>query len=219
MKCFGRGLCVEYFVWKAHCLDFKGKLVRSSASGRMSQFCQRCSMKLSFRNQMVAFSFGMLCFLFCLSTAKAQHCFLCRKAAVDMPVSLAIGTVRTSAFTVKHAVYEISIRVEKRIPLGELECRMSVKKRPDHCEMYHFERQMEADWIVLDGNRVVARGALHSVDDNVDYSDKYLSRLLGTFEGESKKSYVLEIKFTKDGTLLNVTNPHLIVMMTKATDI
>jgi hypothetical protein len=33
--------------------------------------------------------------------------------------------------------------------------------------------------------------------------------------GESGKKYVVEVKFTKDGTPLNVANPHLIVILVR----
>lgn len=51
-------------------------------------------------------------------------------------------------------------------------------------------------------------------DVNADSIDKDL----GHFVGEKNKKYVLEITFTKDGSALNVTNPHLIVIMSKPTD-
>jgi hypothetical protein len=37
-------------------------------------------------------------------------------------------------------------------------------------------------------------------------------KFLGKFMGESRKKYVVEVKFTRDGTALDVTNPHLIVI-------
>lgn len=105
--------------------------------------------------------------------------------------------------------------------MGELDCMMGVKFswEHDHCAKFHFERLLDADWTVLDGDRIVARGSVHGIDDNFGTSKNYLTRVLGTFVGEKDKTYVLELKFTKDGTPLNATNPRLIVMMTKATDI
>ncbi len=37
-------------------------------------------------------------------------------------------------------------------------------------------------------------------------------KFLGSFAAEADKKYVVEVKFTKDGTSLNVANPHLIVL-------
>ena len=40
-------------------------------------------------------------------------------------------------------------------------------------------------------------------------------KFLGSFVGELGKKYVVEVKFTKDGTPLNIANPHLIVIKHK----
>jgi hypothetical protein len=44
------------------------------------------------------------------------------------------------------------------------------------------------------------------------FTKKYIFKFLGNFGSEAGKRYVLEVKFTKDGTPLNVANPHLIVV-------
>lgn len=156
------------------------------------------------------------------STALGAPCFLCRKPALDMPISLAAGTIRTPEFAVKHEAYTISIQVERKLPPASLNCMMGVKPYPwshDHCAMFHVETLLEAEWTVWDGDHAVAHGSVHGVDSNVTGTKELLSRQIGDFVGENDKKYVLEVKFTRDGTPLNVTNPHLIVMMTKPTDI
>jgi len=40
-------------------------------------------------------------------------------------------------------------------------------------------------------------------------------KFLGSFVVELGKKYVVEVKFTKDGTPLNIANPHLIVIKHK----
>jgi hypothetical protein len=40
-----------------------------------------------------------------------------------------------------------------------------------------------------------------------------MDRYLGKFVGEANKKYVVEVKFTKDGTPLKDFNPRLIVRM------
>jgi len=125
-------------------------------------------------------------------------------------------------FLVKHEVYTISIQVERTIPSPELNCMIGVKAFPcvlDHCEMLHIETLLEADWTVWDGDHAVAQGSVYGVNFHVSSTKELLSKQIGDFVGEKNKRYVLEMKFTKDGTPLNVTNPHVIVMMTKPTDI
>jgi hypothetical protein len=43
------------------------------------------------------------------------------------------------------------------------------------------------------------------------YTKENIFKFLGKFPALSGHKYVLEVKFTKDGTPLNVANPHLIV--------
>jgi hypothetical protein len=156
------------------------------------------------------------------STALAAPCFLCRKPVLDTPISLAVGTIRTPEFAVKHETYTISIQVERKLSPADLNCMMGVKAyswSQDHCAMLHIETLLEAEWTVWDGDHAVAHGSVHGVDSSVTGTKELLTKQIGDFVGEKDKQYVLEVRFTKDGTPLNVTSPHLIVMMTKPTDI
>lgn len=140
-----------------------------------------------------------------------------RKPAVDMPVSLAVGTVRTPEFPVKRDAYLIIIRAEKRLPFADMNCMMGLTTGPGDPYNCDKEPLLQADWTVWDNRQFVQRGKAHRRDGGgwaADSIDKYL----GHFVGEKNKKYVLEVKFTQDGSALNVTNPHLIIMMTKPTD-
>jgi hypothetical protein len=132
-----------------------------------------------------------------------------------MPVSLAVGTVQSPEFRVKYTDYKIMIEVKRRLPLGQLQCMMGIKMIgvPDHCAMYQWDTVLEAEWTVRDGEHIVAQGAVHGKDEGSSVSDDTLARYLGTFVGEANKKYVVEVKFTKDGTTLNEFKPRLIVQM------
>jgi hypothetical protein len=149
--------------------------------------------------------------------AWAGVCWGCRKPAVDMPVSLAVGTVRTPEFPVKRQPYLIMIRAEKRLPFDEMNCMLGLTvAMPDpNCNK---EPLLQADWVLWDEGQVVHHGSVHRRDRGGSWADASIDRVLGGFVGERNKNYLLEVKFTKDGSALNVTNPHLIVMMTKPTD-
>lgn len=149
------------------------------------------------------------------SAAWAAPCFKCKAVPVNMPVSLAVGTVQTPEFLVKYTDYKIMVRVKRGLPLGELDCMMGIKMmgNPDHCAMFHFETVLEAEWKVSDGDHIVAQGSVHGKDDRMAVSDDTLDRYLGTFVGEANKKYILEVKFTRDGTPLNEFKPRLIVQM------
>ena len=151
-----------------------------------------------------------LCVLAADSMAVEQHCSNGAKAAVDMPISLSLGTVRTPEFPVKRKTYWIEIRAQWNLPTDELKCRMGFELSPGYPQC-RLESLIEADWTVWDGDRAVARGSDKTKSGDFEAGACYLGRFMGKFEGESKHKYVVEIKFTKDGTPLNLTNPRLIV--------
>jgi len=140
-----------------------------------------------------------------------------RYSEIDVPVSLAVGTVRTPEFAVKHEAYFIMIQAEKRLPFLDMVCMMGITTGPlelEECKKANKEWLLQANWTVLDGEHIVAQGSSTGEYDD-EYTDKYLFKFVGKFMGESDKKYVVEVKFTKDGTPLNVTNPHLIVISVK----
>src|SRR5689334_21198002 len=49
-----------------------------------------------------------------------------RYSDIDMPVSLAVGTVRTPEFTVVKEWYDIMVQVEIPLPYQQLRCMMGV---------------------------------------------------------------------------------------------
>ncbi|MGO8760314.1 MAG: hypothetical protein ACLQG3_19540 [Terracidiphilus sp.] len=130
-----------------------------------------------------------------------------------MPVSLAEGTtVRTPEFLVKNIEYHIDIRVNRGLPFGQLSCMIGGNRRPSHCAMFHWDNVIDAEWKVLDGEDIVAQGTTPGYGD-MAWSDSFMDRYIGTFTGEANKKYVVEVKFTKDGTPLKDLNPRLIVRM------
>jgi hypothetical protein len=133
-----------------------------------------------------------------------------RRAALDIPVSLAVGTIRTPAFAVKHETYLIMIRAEKRLPFAQMCCMMGLTTGP--LDPYNCDEEplLQADWTVWDEGHVVAEGSFHKRGGG-GYAEHDLYQFLGHFVGKSRRKYVLELRFTKDGTPLNVTNPRLIV--------
>ncbi|HXN72804.1 MAG TPA: hypothetical protein VN861_09665 [Candidatus Acidoferrales bacterium] len=140
-----------------------------------------------------------------------------RKPAVDMPVSLAVGTVRTPEFPVKRQPYLIIIRAEKRLPFADMNCMMGLTTGPGDPYNCDKEPLLQADWTLWDKGQIVHRGKANRRGGG-GWANDSIDKYLGNFVGEAKKEYVLEVNFTKDGSALNVTNPHLIVMMTKPTD-
>jgi hypothetical protein len=147
------------------------------------------------------------------STASAAPCFKCKHEPVFIPVSLTEGTtVRTPEFLVKKIEYFIGIRVSRGLPIGQLTCMIGGRGAPSHCAMFHWDNVIDAEWKVLDGERIVAQGTTPGYGD-MAWSDSVMDRYLGEFAGEANKKYVVEVKFTKDGTPLKELNPRLVVRM------
>ena len=146
-----------------------------------------------------------------------QHCYSdkdhpYRYSVVDIPVSLAEGIVRTPEFSPPSSWYWILVQVEKPLPTKQMACMMAVDE--DSPESWKdcplSDRLLRADWTVWEDRKIVFSGSstTHAADS---YSRDNIIKFLGKFPALSGHRYVLEVKFTKDGTPLNVANPHLIV--------
>jgi hypothetical protein len=131
-----------------------------------------------------------------------------RYSAVDMPVTLAVGTVRTPEFSAASQWYWIMVQVEKPLPFREMECMMGVSSESSYCST--DDPLLQATWTVWDGeNKVYAGGTPDRCA--CMFENKHIYKFLGDFPAQGGKKYVVEVKFTKDGRPLNVANPHLIV--------
>lgn len=142
-----------------------------------------------------------------------------RRVAIDMPVSVGIGTIRTREFPVKNETYLIMLRAEKRLPFADMMCMLGLTTGP--LSRYNCDKEplLQADWTVWGDGLVVARGSVHGRNGKGGWASDSIDRYLGEFRGESKRKYMLEVKFTHDGTPLNVTKPRLIVTIIKPGDL
>lgn len=129
-------------------------------------------------------SIWLLCCVFGLAGhSSAQRCDVCTKNGVDMPISLAAGTVRTPEFAIKKEYYNIAIDVHWLLPTDELRCRMGFAVSPSdrHCR---WESLLETKWRVLEGDRVVAEGLDEGWTTAFDASSQSLMRHVGHFRGK-----------------------------------
>jgi len=70
---------------------------------------------------------------------------------------------------------------------------------------------VRANWTVWEDGRIVEFG---SIPDNCGciFTNENIFKQVGSFPLEAGKKYVVQVHFTKDGSPLNVANPHLIVI-------
>ncbi len=136
----------------------------------------------------------------------------CRYSVVDIPVSLAVGTVRTPEFSPPTHRYWIMVQVEKPLPFQQMQCMMGVASGPLNLKNCTSDDPLlRADWTVVEDGRVVKSGSSTTHGDDM-YTKDYIFKFIGSFPALAGKKYVVEVKFTRDGSPLNVANPHLIVV-------
>jgi len=135
-----------------------------------------------------------------------------RYSDVDIPVSLEVATVKTPEFPAAGQWYDIVIQVEKPLPFNQMRCMMGVTSGPlDSQACSRNDPLLQADWTVREGENIVDHGSIPG-RCSCEFTDKYIFKFLGSFFGDVGKKYVVEVKFTKDGTPLKLANPHLIVI-------
>jgi hypothetical protein len=146
-----------------------------------------------------------------------KHCYSdkdhpYRYSVVDVPVSLALGTVRTPDFSPSSSWYWILLEVEKPLPTKQLTCMMAVADDSPQSwkECPLGDRLLQADWTIWEDGKVASGGSSTTHADGKWTRDN-IFKFLGKFPALSGHKYVLEVKFSKDGIPLTVANPHLIV--------
>lgn len=103
------------------------------------------------------------------------------------------------------------VQVEKPLPFQQMTCMMGVTSGPLESKNCTSEDPLlRADWTVWEDDQVVSSGSSTTKAD-AKYTKENIFKFLGKFPALAGKKYVMEVKFTKDGTPLNVANPHLIV--------
>jgi hypothetical protein len=166
--------------------------------------------------KLIGYVGGTLSALFLLPCASARshpaHPY--RYSVVDIPVSLAVGTVRTPEFSPATHWYWIMVQVEKPLPFNQMQCMMGVTTNSfDSKDCTSDDPLLRADWTVWEDGKIASSGSSTTKADDM-YTKENIFKFLGKFPALSGHKYVLEVKFTKDGTPLNVANPHLIVTKT-----
>lgn len=132
-----------------------------------------------------------------------------RHSIADVPISLAVGAVQTPEFSIaSHGGYWIMIQVEKPFPLQNMQCMLGVENGALSLQECDNAPLVQAHWTVWDEGHLVSSG---SSTHAAKYTEQYIFKFLGSFMGESGKKYVVKVNFTRDGTALNVANPHLII--------
>lgn len=126
-----------------------------------------------------------LCALFLtpgVSAGRPKPAHPYRYSVVDMPVSLAIGTVRTPEFSVaKNGWYWIMIQVEKPLPFMQMVCMTGTTSGPldlKYCSK--DDPLLRADWVASEGGNIVLNGS-STTDDVAKFTDENIFKFIGSF--------------------------------------
>jgi hypothetical protein len=160
-------------------------------------------------------------------------------AVVEMPVSLAMDTIRTPEFPVDGQWYDIILEVEKpsSLPFHQENCMLGTTLGPlDVKDCHRDDPLLQANWAVCERDSeqcqhelpsqlqhgtlmqrtpgIVSRG---SIPDNCacKFTAENIYRQLGSFATQRNNRYMVEVRFTKDASALNVANPHLLIIRQK----
>jgi hypothetical protein len=174
-------------------------------------------MKSMSRCKLIGFAGGILGVLFMLPSVSAgtHKSFPEKYSDVYMPVSLAVGSIRTPEFLARRESYDIIIQAERHLPISKMICMMGATSNPFELEECSSDDPLlRAEWTVWNDGHIVAHGS-SSPSGGDSIAKDQIWKSLGGFAGEAGKKYVVEVRFTKDGTPLNVADPHLIVIQHK----
>lgn len=162
---------------------------------------------------------GVICVLLFIApgvSARERKAHPYRRSILDMPVSLEVGTIRTPEFSPRKPGWHfIMIQIEKpkdRTTFQQMTCMLGTTLG-GHDLLYHCSDDdplLRVAWIVRNEDQIVLTG-VSTTSNHAAFTNENIFKFLGEFPTETGKKYVLEVTFTKDGTPLNVANPHLIV--------
>jgi hypothetical protein len=138
---------------------------------------------------------------------------------VSMPVSLAVGEVKTPEFRIYvNQYYNISIEAKKRLPLGVLDCMLGISTGP--LDPYNCgkgeEPLIQANWILWQNNLIIDQGSSEDHKGHGGWGNESVECFIGSFRTKTGGGYFLTMNFTRDGTPLAVTDPHLKVNIADA---
>ncbi len=132
---------------------------------------------------------------------------------VNIPISMAIGHVRTPEFKLNmNAPYIIEVEVQKeKIPFDTLNCLLGMTMAPTSTDLQECPDRpsvVKASWVLTSNGQIVARGSSDDYRSGAWMNDS-ISRELGHFQSQSGRRYVLDVDVLADGSSLNPGNPRL----------
>lgn len=133
--------------------------------------------------------------------AISLHC----TAAPSFPVPLSKGVWRSEEFPVGKHDYHVSLGVDRRMPLEELDCDLGPPSRGNQCKTPPL---LDLEWRIWDGTMLVENWVANPIRADA-WSDASTSCLLGGFEGKRNGHFILELNVKSDAGRLKDLHPRV----------
>ena len=125
--------------------------------------------------------------------------------ATSFPVPLTQGVWRSQAFPVGKHDYHVSLEVDRRMPLDELDCDLGPPPPGHQCSK---PPMLELEWRIWDRTRLVKNWPAIPIKASA-WSAVSTSCFLGDFEGKKNGHFILELTVQKDAGRLKDLHPRV----------
>ncbi len=129
---------------------------------------------------------------------------------LNQAVTLTPGPIESAQFkTDRNGYYEIAVDIDKATPLDNAPCLLGIdpSQDPDGCKA--TPSVVDISWTITSAGQPVDQG--ESSEVNEVYTAGRLGRVIGEFWGQRGGKYALALNVKKDGSVLAVAHPTLVV--------
>ncbi|MGB6975777.1 MAG: hypothetical protein WBD67_13930 [Terracidiphilus sp.] len=135
------------------------------------------------------------------AAAISLHC----TPAPSFPVPLTEGVWRSQEFPVGKHDYNVSLSVDRILPLYELDCDLGPSSPWHQCSTPPL---LDLEWKIWDGTTPVKNWSAKPIAADA-WSKAATSCILGSFEGKRNGHYTLELNVKKDAGRLKDLHPRV----------
>jgi hypothetical protein len=133
----------------------------------------------------------------------------CDNDLLHFPISLKLGHVKSPEFTTRGGIHAIEITAKNVLPPAELSCMMGISQGPQDPVDCGKKPLIEASWKLWNSGHIVAQGSSREMGKRGYFQGTFCAKYIGVFKSKKHEKYFLEVDFTRDGSALAVTEPHL----------
>lgn len=156
------------------------------------------------RRQLIQRVLGWSALSNCMGSNAEAVSFHCTPAP-RFPVPLSQGVWRSQEFPVGKHDYHVSLDVDRRMPLEDLDCDLGPPRPGHQCITPPL---LDLDWKIWDGATLVKNWRANPIKADA-WSEKSTSCILGGFEGKRNGHFILELNVKNDAGRLRDLHPRV----------